>query len=203
MTILGITGPTGAGKSLFSEYLLSQGVAVIDADEVYHSLLLPPSPCLDALRGAFGDEVFLSDGSLNRPALSKIVFRNEEKLILLNKTVLGFVLDRINEMIGVLDKEGKPLVAIDAPTLIESGFHKECDTVISVLSSPELRLARIMERDGISREAAEARIQAQKNDDFYRMHSDFVLINTEGQEEFFASCKALLSSLASSRKEEK
>ena len=203
MKVIGVTGPTGSGKSLLCDFLSKNKIPVIDADEVYHGLLIPPSPCLDALRGAFGDEVFLSDGSLNRPALSKIVFRNEEKLILLNKTVLGFVLDRINEMIGDLDKEGKTLVAIDAPTLIESGFHKECDTVISVLSSPELRLARIMERDGISREAAEARIQAQKNDDFYRMHSDFVLINTEGQEEFFASCKALLSSLVSSKKEAK
>ena len=100
MTILGITGPTGAGKSLFSEYLLSQGVSVIDADEVYHSLLLPPSPCLDALRGAFGDEVFLSDGSLNRPALSKIVFRNEEKL-----TEIGLAVPQVTTLWNKLRKD--------------------------------------------------------------------------------------------------
>ncbi len=201
MTILGITGPTGAGKSLFSEYLISQGIPVIDADAVYHSLLIPPSLCLDALRGAFGDEILHCDGSLNRAELSDIVFHDKAKLSLLNDTVLIFVLDKIRSMIGELEKEGRTLVAVDAPTLIESGFHKECDAVISVLSSPEIRLERIIERDGISREAAMARIQAQKNDGFYRENSDYVLINTEGRDDFHSDCEALLRALDPNGKE--
>ena len=195
MTIVGITGPSGSGKSLLSEYLTASGISVIDADKVYHSLLLPPSPCLDALRQAFGDRIFREDGTLDRPALSEIVFHDEAKLALLNQTVLGFVLSKIRARIGELEKNGKAMVAVDAPTLIESGFHKECSLVISVLTPPELRLERITTRDKISREAALARIKAQKDDDFYRAHSDHVLINNGSQGEFFASCEALLNKL--------
>ena len=176
MKVIGITGPTGAGKSLLCGKL-SEKFSVIDADEVYHSLLCPPSDCLDALRRSFGDGVFLSDGSLDRTALSSIVFSDEEKLSLLNRTVLDFVLKNIRAMLAELKASGTECVLVDAPTLIESGFHKECDFTISVLASPELRLSRIITRDHLSEEKAALRISAQKDDDFYRTHSDLVLIN--------------------------
>ena len=176
MKIIGITGPTGAGKSLLCKEL-SKAIAVIDADEVYHSLLTPPSDCLHALQGAFGNSIFSADGSLDRAALSSIVFSDEEKLALLNRTVLSFVLEKIRSMIAELEATGHACVLVDAPTLIESGFHRECDAVISLLASPELRLSRIVARDAISEEKASLRIAAQKDDDFYRTHSDLVLIN--------------------------
>ena len=196
MVIIGITGPTGAGKSFFSDYLAKQNIPVIDADEVYHSLLVPPSPCLDALRLAFGDSIFHRDGSLDRPALSHIVFGDPDKLALLNETVLGIVLERVREMIRQQEKSGDTVVAVDAPTLIESGFHRECGVVISVLCPAEQRLARIMKRDGLSQEAAEARIHAQKDDEFYRAHSDFILRNDGDREAFFRACDALMQRLA-------
>ena len=195
MVIIGITGPTGAGKSLFSAYLSQQNIPVIDADEVYHSLLIPPSPCLDALRHAFGEEILHPDGSLNRPALSQIVFHDNDKLSLLNRTVLGFVLDEIREQIRILERAGGHVVAVDAPTLIESGFHRECSTVISVLCPPEQRLERIIQRDGITREAAEARIHAQKEDAFYRAHSSHLLINDGDQDAFHRACDDLMAQL--------
>ncbi len=195
MTILGITGPTGAGKSLLSNYLREKNISVIDADEVYHSLLIPPSPCLDALRDAFGMEIFHRDGTLDRKALASIVFRKKDQLARLNETVLGFVLDKIRALIAQLEREGATLVAVDAPTLIESGFHKECNAVISVLSSPELRLERIVARDGISREAAQTRIHAQKDDSFYREHSNCVLVNSGGKDDLLSQCDELLRTL--------
>ena len=176
MKILGVTGPTGAGKSFLCK-ALSKRIPMIDADEVYHSLLIPPSECLDALRQAFGDNVFLPNGALDRTALSEIVFSDKAKLALLNRTVLTFVLKKIREMIADLERDGNTCVLVDAPTLIESGFHLECDAVISVLSSPSLRLSRIMTRDDISEEKASLRISAQKDDNFYREHSNLVLIN--------------------------
>lgn len=174
--IIGVTGPTGAGKSLLCKEL-SQKLSVIDADEVYHSLLIPPSDCLTALRAAFGDYVFAPDGTLDRGALSAIVFSNEEQLSLLNRTVLDFVLKKIRAMISCLEADGISAVLVDAPTLIESGFHRECDAVISVLASPELRLSRIIARDSLSQEKASSRVLAQKDDNFYRQHSDLVLVN--------------------------
>lgn len=195
MRIIGITGPTGAGKSLLCEYLSRHGIPVIDADEVYHALLVPPSACLDALRKTFGDGILSSDGTLNRPALSEIVFNDEDKLTLLNETVLGFVLDKVRRMIRRLEKAGKDVVAVDAPTLIESGFDRECTKVIAVLSPSDMRTERIMRRDGISAERAISRVKAQKDDRFYRFNSDLVLINNAGREEFEKKIKELCSEL--------
>lgn len=196
MTVIGVTGPSGSGKSLFGDFLRQQGLTVIDADRVYHSLLVPPSPCLDALRNAFGDRVFQADGSLDRSVLSEIVFHDEEKLALLNRTVLGFVLTKIREMIQERERLGESFVIVDAPTLIESGFHRECDRVVSILSPASHRLRRIMERDGISEERALSRIQAQKDEEFYRAHSDFLLVNEGTEAEFFEKAKALARELS-------
>lgn len=185
MHVYGITGPSGSGKSILSKYMTQKNVAHIDADGVYHELLVPPSAVLDSLRDAFGGGVFNTDGTLDRKALSAIVFNDKEKLDLLNKTVHKFVLEEIRLRIKALEKDGVWAVAVDAPTLIESGFHKECDTVISVLSPKSQRIARIMARDGLSLEKATERTNAQKPDEFYKEHSDVVLMNDGGVEEFF------------------
>lgn len=195
MKIIGITGPTGAGKSYFSNCLRKHGIPVIDADELYHSLLIPPSDCLDAIRQAFGESIFFSDGSLDRKALSKIVFGNNEKLMLLNETVLGFVLKKAREIISGLEDQGLECVAFDAPTLIESGFNTECTCVISILSPTELRKSRIIMRDGISADAADSRINAQKPDSFYIDHSDFILNNDSSEKEFTKKCDSLIAQL--------
>ncbi len=191
--IIGITGPTGAGKSLLCEYLAEKKIPVIDADQVYHNLLIPPSPCLDALRRTFGACIFLPDGTVNRRALSEVVFHDEEKLVLLNETVLGFVLDKIRRQIRRLDRAGATVVAVDAPTLIESGFDRECTKVIAVLSPSELRAERIMLRDSLSAERAMARVQAQRKDYFYRENADCVLTNGGNPKEFLRKAEAWLS----------
>lgn len=195
MHVYGITGPSGSGKSILSQYMTKSGVAHIDADKVYHDLLVPPSRVLDALKTAFGDTILNADGTLDRKALSAIVFNDKDKLALLNKTVLAFVLEEIRSMIKALEKEGFSAVAVDAPTLIESGFHKECDTVISVLSPKELRIERIMARDGLSREKATERTNAQKNDEFYEEHSDIILMNDGDVEAFFERISTTLPEL--------
>ena len=177
MRIIGITGPTGSGKSHLCRYLCELGIPCIDADEVYHSMLTPPSECLDALRAAFGNEIFTPDGNLDRFLLGAMVFNSPEKLDVLNNTVLHRVLLRINDIIADLDKQGHEVVALDAPTLIESGFHKECSTVISVLADASLRQTRIMDRDNLTEEKANLRINAQKSEEFYRTNSDYIIKN--------------------------
>ena len=177
MKIIGITGPSGSGKTVLAKYFESIGVPTVDADKVYHSMLTPPSECLDAIRQNFGSDVFFADGSLNRVALGTIVFNDSKKLELLNYTVLDMVLDRIRDMIKDLEKQGYSAVIVDAPTLIESGFDKECSVVVSVIAPIEERTVRISQRDKISESKAKERVLAQKNDDFYTKHSDFVIHN--------------------------
>ena len=198
MKIIGITGPTGAGKSLLSEYFRKNGIPVIDADKVYHSLLVPPSECLDALRKAFGNGIFQED-ELDRRALSEIVFHDEEKLALLNHTVLDFVLDECRKTFADLEKEGHAVSAVDAPTLIESGFWRECDRVISVLSDPDIRVERIMARDGLTKEAAATRVRGQRDDSFYIEKSDTVLMNDRDEAAFLRKCDELVKKLKGDR----
>ena len=192
MKILGVTGPSGAGKSSLAKDIEKLNIKVIDADEVYHSLLIPPSDCLLAIRNVFGDDVFDDSGALSRQKLAAVVFNDKEKLDLLNSTVLPFVLDKIRRIISELEGE---VVIVDAPTLIESGFNKECDAVISILCPYEIRLKRIMERDKITRDAAVARINAQKPDSFYINASDAVIINDGDENELYGKMLTVLNGL--------
>ncbi len=195
MKTIGITGPSGSGKTLLSEYFSSLGYPIIDADALYHSMLTPPSDCLDAIRDAFGSSVFTATGELDRAALASLVFNNAEKLALLNRTVLDKVLCRIRKILKKFENDGLTLAFVDAPTLIESGFHKECDKVISVISSPDTRIKRIMERDDISQDKALERVRAQKNDEFYIDNSSLVLTNDGTPEDFLAKVQTLINTL--------
>ena len=122
MHVFGITGPSGAGKSLLCEYCAAHGIPHLDADAIYHALLVPPSDAVDALRATFGDEILDKNGAVDRKALSTIVFHDEKKLTLLNKTVLGIVLRDIRHRLEELRTQGVTEVVVDAPTLIESGL---------------------------------------------------------------------------------
>ena len=195
MRIIGITGPSGAGKSILAKAVSEYGISVIDADELYHSLLVPPSRCLELIEGAFGSGVFNPDGTLNRPALASVVFSDPKKLELLNSTVLSVVIDEIKRIIATLEAKGESAVIVDAPTLIESGFNAECDLVISVISSSDIRASRISERDGIEHSDAMRRINAQMPDDFYKEHSHRVIFN-DGNIEALANEARLIYSWA-------
>ena len=195
MKIIGVTGPTGSGKTVLTEYFASLGIPTINADELYHSLLIPPSPCLDAISSAFGKDMLSEDGSLDRKALSALVFSDSQKLELLNSTVLEIVISEVRKKLSTLDRQGSKAVVIDAPTLIESGFDKECDTVISVISPKAIRTERIASRDNITRDSALKRIEAQKDDSFYISHSHFVLTNDSDTQDFEKKIKELVASL--------
>lgn len=177
MLIIGLTGPSGAGKGAVSALLSEYGIPVIDADAVYHELLVPPSPCLDALCEKFGDEILLSDGTLNRRRLGEIVFSDPEALQALNAIAHGFVMTRIRRQLNELREGGVRAAVIDAPQLFEANADKDCNLIISVLADKRLRLERIMARDGIDAESALRRMDAQRSDEFFKTHSDYIIRN--------------------------
>lgn len=179
MLIIGLTGPSGAGKGTVSRLFEPYNIHSIDTDAVYHQLLIPPSPCLDELREEFGDGIISPDGGLDRRALADTVFSkgNGEKLERLNKITHRYVLDVTRNICREYEKKGCPAAIVDAPLLFESGFDSECDFTVSVLADRELRLERIIQRDGISKERALARLDAQKEDSFYTERSDEVIYN--------------------------
>ncbi len=193
INIIGITGPSGAGKSILCTYLAKKNIPVINADEVYHSLLVKDSPCTLALAGEFGTDILCEDGTPDRKKLGSIVFSSEEKLKKLNSIVLGFVINKINELIEALAEKGEKNVVLDAPTLIESGFAKHCNTVISVLAPKKDRIERIKSRDNITKEAVLLRVNAPQTDGFYIENTNCVIINDSNENALYESFEELFT----------
>lgn len=194
MLIIGITGPSGSGKGAASSYLYSKGAKVIDADAVYHSLITPPSPCIDELVSVFGKGILLDDGGIDRKSLSKLVFgdENKEKLSLLNKITHKYVIECINTILSDYKNAGASACVIDAPLLIEACIHKDCDFTIAVLAKKETRIERIMQRDEIDRAAAERRVNSQKSDAFYKENTDETIHNNGNLTSLFAEVDSIL-----------
>lgn len=177
MLVIGLTGPTGAGKGAVATIFEGYGIPVINADRVYHELITPPSSCLQELVEIFGKEILLPDGSLNRRALASIVFSDPAARETLNTVTHRYVMEEIKTRMERLRREGVPVAALDAPQLFEADAHKACGAVVSVLAERQTRLERIVARDSITPEAAMRRILAQKSDEFFKTHSDYIIEN--------------------------
>ena len=177
MLVIGLTGPTGAGKGAVASIFAQYGIPVINADRVYHELITPPSSCLQELVEAFGKQILLADGSLDRRALGGIVFSDPAARERLNSITHRYVMEEVKGQMERLRREGVPVAVFDAPQLFEAGAHKACGAVVSVLAERGLRLERIIARDNLSAEAAMRRILAQKSDEFFKTHSNYIIEN--------------------------
>ena len=177
MLVVGLTGQTGAGKSTAGRLFAERGVPSIDCDRVARAVTEQGSPCLDALVAEFGQDILFPCGGLDRKKLGSIVFADPQKLARLDAVIFPFILARIRELLGALETRGEPLVLLDAPTLFESGADSLCGVIVSVVAPAEIRRERIRERDGLSREEADRRMESQHDEAFFRERSDFVLEN--------------------------
>ena len=181
MKIIGLTGPSGAGKGELGLHLAKRGIPIIDADRVYHELLLPPSPCLDALVREFGNGILQKDSTLDRVTLAALVFAQDEiatsRREALNRITHRFVTEKVRELLLEYEANSHAAAVIDAPLLIEAGLDSVCDLVVAVLADREVRLERLMQRDGKSRATLLSRIDAQPSDEFYASRADIVIIN--------------------------
>lgn len=168
---IGLTGPTGAGKSTVSIVAANMGFQVINCDVIARKATEKGSIGLLKLAAVFGEDILNHDDTLNRKALASKAFSSKENTELLNKTLLPYVVKLVDSEI-VSDK-----VLLDAPTLFESGISAECDFTVAVLADEKIRLNRIIERDGISKEDAKLRMSAGKDDEFYISNADYILYN--------------------------
>jgi len=178
MTVIGLTGSSGSGKSTVASLLSDRQFHIIDCDTVARTVLRPDTTCLSDIFHTFGQNVKNEDGSLNRAALADIVFRDKKKLEQLNGIMYPQITADIKKQLEELSQQGNRFVVLDAPTLFESGADQLCDITVSVLSEDVLRLQRIMKRDNISIEQAKNRLSSQYPNSFYRERSDYTVENS-------------------------
>ena len=170
--VIGLTGPTGAGKSTVAQALRRLGCVIVDADAAARSVTEQPQ-CLLKLKEAFGADIVGSDGILDRKALSKRAFAGPETTRLLNSITHPAIFETCIRQIREAQQAGCKAVILDAPLLFESGAERLCDAAIAVTAPPESRLKRIMARDNIGKGLARARMEAQHGEEYYTARAGY------------------------------
>ena len=210
MKIIGLTGGIGSGKSTVTDYLTSKGFYVLDADQIAREIVLPGSDMLIQLAAAFGDDIILEDGSLNRKKLGEIIFSDSGKKEMLDRMMHTEILELIYERIIQYREKAEydavvasdpeqvlrsKVIFIDAPLLFETGLDKRVGEVWVIDADDETRIRRVMERDGLNREDILKRISSQMERGEKNRRADVILDNTGDQETLFRQIDGLLKKM--------
>lgn len=172
--ILGLTGPTGAGKTTAASAMKDISCYVINADKIARSILSIGSPVVDKVCEAFGEDLKKPDGEISRIKLAERAFKSIENTNKLNSITHPAIIEQIEKQLENIP-ENHDIVVLDAPLLFEGGLDKKCDFIVSIIADEKLRRSRIMKRDCLNETQAKQRMAMQKDNDFYINHSDYIL----------------------------
>ncbi len=189
--IIGLTGPTGSGKTTACKAAEALGFYVINCDKTARKAT-ENAECLKALSSVFGKDIINEDGALDRKALAEKAFKSKEQTELLNKTIFPFITKLVEDEI---ENSGNNKILLDAPTLYESGIDKLCSAVIVVTAEKSVRLDRIIKRDGIDKAAAELRMSAGKDDGYYQSKTPHIIYNNGEEDKLITEFTELLNSI--------
>ena len=177
MLILGLTGSIGCGKSSLSTIFSEKNIDIIDADiiarEIYEDEKL-----LQKIYNIFGTDIKNNNGSLNRKALGRIVFNNNEKLIQLNELTHPVIRQSVIEQIDYYNNLNKEIVILDAALLIESNYLDFIDKLLVVTCNENIQIKRIKNRDNCSNEEALSRIKSQMSQENKVKYADYIIDNS-------------------------
>ena len=161
MHLVGLTGGIASGKSTVSRRLVeTHGMDLIDADVVARRVVEPGMPAWDAVVARFGTDVVAADGTLDRPALGRIVFGDDKARADLNAIVHPAVADEIDRQLEALHEDGR-IVVLDVPLLVEAGVDRDYDAIVVVATHPPTQLERLVEQRGMDPGEAEGRVRSQ------------------------------------------
>ncbi len=190
--IVGLTGSTGAGKSEVARIMAERPLwTVIDADVIARRVVEKGQPALLTLTERFSTDILNADGTLNRKRLAQKAFSSPEETAALNAIVHPAVICEIRRELDAAVQHGKTVAVIDAPLLLQAGLDAICNYTVAVVSTSELRKARIMVRDGLTAEEAERRMGAQPSDEYYEERVTAVLHNLGDRESLHTAAQNL------------
>lgn len=176
--IIGLTGGIGSGKTMIANYFESKGIPVYIAD-LEAKKIMDSQLIIGKVIDAFGMDI-IENEKINRSKLSALVFNNPENLAKLNAIVHPEV--KIHFLNWLKEHQDFPIVIKEAAILFESGSYKDCDKIILVTAPKETRIQRVMKRDNVTKEAVEARMANQWEDEKKIALSDFIIQNTNAEE---------------------
>jgi dephospho-CoA kinase len=195
---IGLTGGIGSGKSTAAKRFAALGAHVYLADELARQALEPGAACYARVVETFGQNILNPDGTINRKGLAQIVFASDEMRETLNGIVHPYVIETLFALADQ-DCANEPgaIAIFEVPLLFESGMGRRMDANIVVSCEEQTRVDRIVQRDGVSREHALARIRAQMPEGEKRRRADYILENSSSEGSLFEQVDALYRSLQS------
>jgi len=190
-----VTGGAGSGKTSVCNRLKELGVKVISADEMAREAVAPGSEALTKIIRFFGEKVVLSDGTLNRKILRRMITDDDDARLTLERVLHHEITKLIQKNVVCAEKEGCRIVVIEVPLLFELDMKERFDRVVVVIADKELRVKRLMERDQTSRDAAKDLINVQMPDEEKIGRADHVVWNEGSMEKLVESVDVLFKNL--------
>ena len=175
--LIGLTGGIASGKTTVGKFFKKYGVVVIDADDVSRETTVAGSECLDAIVTEFGRGLLTDEGELRRKSLGALVFRDPEALQRLNEITHPYIWERSLERIREAMDTEAPYVVYDAALHVETGLYKKMDKLVVIGVEPELQIKRMIKRNGLTRESARLRLEAQAPLSERLKFADYVIEN--------------------------
>lgn len=175
--VVGLTGPTGSGKSEVARVWKDQHFPMIDADVLARRVVEPGQPALEELVAEFSEDILHEDGTLNRRQLAKRAFATPEDTARLNAITHPRIIDLSNKILMQFEQMRERIAVIDAPLLFESGMDAICDLTVAVVAPAAMRLERIRQRDDLTEAQAKARMSVQQEEAYYTSRAAITLRN--------------------------
>ena len=190
-----VTGGAGSGKTSVCNRLKALGVKVISADEMAREAVAPGSTAFKKIVRYFGNTVLLSDGTLNRRILRRMITDDDDARLAMERFIHHEIAKLILKNVVCAEKEGCPMVVIEVPLLFELGMKDKFDWVVVVSAGKERRVKRLMERDQTSRDEAMDLINVQMPDKEKVDRADYVVRNEGSMEKLVESVDILFNNL--------